>query len=164
MTIVIKVGDRVAVEYEGRFEDGSVFDSSTHEGHSHPLIFTVGKHEVIPGFEQCVVGLKQGDSKEITIAPKDAYGEHDARLMRSIPKGELKLPRNQEPTAGMSLMTYTPEGQPIQIFVREVTKDTAVLDLNHPLAGKMLVFTLTIIGINETIKPEHEHRHEYLTE
>lgn len=155
----IKEGDRVAVDYEGRFEDGKIFDSSQHEGHSHPLIFTVGKHEVIPGFERGVVGLVQGNSKKITIAPKDAYGEHDSRLMRSIPKGEIKLPRNQEPVAGMALMTYTPEGQPIQIFVKEVTKDAVVLDLNHPLAGKTLIFNISVVGVNETIKPEHEHSH-----
>lgn len=156
----IKQGDKIAVSYEGRFEDGVVFDSSTHGDHFHPLIFTVGQHQVIPGFENGVIGLAEGETKEIAVLPKEGYGERDDRLMQAVPKAELKLPRNQEPKAGMALMTYTPEGQPVQIFIKEVTKDSVVLDLNHPLAGKTLIFKVTVLGINETIKPEHEnHSH-----
>lgn len=156
---MIKTGDRVAVDYEGRFEDGTVFDSSHHEGHSHPLVFTVDKHEVIPGFEQAVMGLEQGNEKEFTILPKEAYGEHDARLVREVPRSEIKLPRNQEPHAGMMLMTYGPDGQPVQIVISHVTSETVTLDLNHPLAGKTLIFKIKVIGINETIPATSDHAH-----
>ncbi|MEK6858648.1 MAG: peptidylprolyl isomerase [Nanoarchaeota archaeon] len=159
--MTIKEGDRVAVNYEGRFEDGVVFDSSTHGDHSHPLVFTVGQHEVIPGFEQAVVGMNENERKEITILAKEAYGERDERLMRAVPRSEIKLPQGQEPAAGMALMTHTPDGQPIQIFIRDVTSETITLDLNHPLAGKTLLFTITVVGVNESIKKDsaHEHRH-----
>lgn len=156
--MTIREGDKVAVDYEGRFEDGTVFDGSAHGTHSHPLVFTVGQHQVIRGFEGGVIGMNEGESKTVTLTPKDAYGERDERLMRTMPRTELKLPNNQEIKEGMALMTYTPEGQPIQIFVKEVTKENVVLDLNHPLAGKTLVFDVTILGINETIKPEHERQ------
>ena len=156
---MIKNGDKVAVNYEGRFEDGTIFDSSTHGDHSHPLVFTVGEHQVIPGFEQAIVGMNENESKEITILAKDAYGERDDRLMRAVPRTEIKLPQGQEPAAGMALMTYTPEGQPIQIFIREVTKETITLDLNHPLAGKTLLFKLTVVGVNDSIRSEDEHPH-----
>lgn len=156
---MIKNGDKVAVNYEGRFEDGTIFDSSTHGDHSHPLVFTVGEHQVIPGFEQAIVGMNENESKEITILAKDAYGERDDRLMRAVPRTEIKLPQGQEPAAGMALMTYTPDGQPIQIFIREVTKETITLDLNHPLAGKTLLFKLTVVGVNDSIKSEDEHPH-----
>lgn len=157
--MTIKHGDRVAIDYEGRFEDGTVFDSSSHGDHSHALIFTVGAHEVIAGFENGVIGLAQGEEKEITIVPADAYGERDDRLVRDVPKDEIKLPRNQEPKAGMALMTYTPEGQPIQIFVKDVTKDSIVLDLNHPLAGKTLIFKIKVVSINDTIKEDSYQHH-----
>lgn len=159
--MTIKNGDKIAVTYEGRFEDGVVFDSSTHGDHSHPLVFIVGQHQVIPGFEQSVIGLKEGESKEFTVLPKDAYGERDDRLMRTMPKAEINLPNNQEIKEGMALMTYTPDGHPLQIFVSKVSADSVTLDLNHPLAGKTLIFKITVIGINDTIKPEHEHSHAH---
>ncbi len=156
----IKQGDKVALTYEGRFEDGTVFDSSTHGDHTHPIIFTVGEHQVIGGFEENVIGLVEGAEKEFTILPKDAYGEYDERMVRAVPKGEITMPRNQQPQKGMTLMTYTPEGQPIQIFVKDVTQDEIILDLNHPLAGKTLIFKIKVVGINDTVKePEHEHSH-----
>ena len=153
----IKEGDTVAIDYEGRFEDGTVFDSSHRDGHSHPLIFIVGKHEVISGFERGVVGLCEGDEKKITIAPADAYGMPNDRLVRAMPRSEITLPNGQEPRAGMTLVTYTPEGHPVHIIIKEVTKEQLVLDMNHPLAGKTLVFTMRVAGINESVKTLPSH-------
>lgn len=155
---MIKKNDKVAVEYEGRFEDGEVFDTSQHEGHSHPLVFVAGAGEVIPGFDNAVIGMKLGEEKEVTIQPKEAYGEYDARLTQEVPKTEFKLPRNQQPHVGMTLMMQSPHGDTIPVYVAAVGKDLVTLDLNHPLAGKTLIFKLKVVGINETVKEEaHAH-------
>lgn len=158
MSHIVKKGDRVAVEYTGSFPDGEVFDSSNHGDHSHPLIFVVGDKEVIAGFDNGVIGLKQGEEKELTIPPAEAYGEFDARLKQEVPKDIFNLPRNQQPQVGMQLMMSSPDGQRIPARVDAVGKESVTLDFNHPLAGKTLIFKIKIVGINDTVKePEHHH-------
>lgn len=78
--MAIKKGDKISVEYEGRLEDGQVFDSSQQGEHSHPLEFEVGAGKIIKGFDQAVIGMKKGEEKEITIESKDAYGEVNPQL------------------------------------------------------------------------------------
>lgn len=155
--MAIKKGDKVSIDYEGRFESGEVFDSSQHGDHSHPLIFVVGSGQVIQGFEDAVIGMNEGEEKETTIAPKDAYGEYDARLKQEVPKSEFNLPRNQQPSVGMTLMMQSPEGYRVPVYITAVNKETVTIDLNHPLAGKTLIFKLKVVGINETIKETPEH-------
>ena len=156
--ILIKKGDKVSVEYEGRFEDGEVFDSSNHGGHSHPLIFVAGEGQVIPGFDNAVLGMHEGQKKEVTIRPEDAYGMPDAKLKQEVPLSAFALPRNQQPQVGMQLMMGAPDGQRISAQVVAVGKESVTLDFNHPLAGKTLLFTLTISGINDSVK-EQKHDH-----
>ena len=153
----IKKDDKVAIEYEGRFDNGEVFDTSQHEGHSHPLIFTVGSGQVIEGFDQAVIGMKQGEEKEATIAPKEAYGEYDERLKQDVPKSEFKLPRNQQPQVGMTMMMQSPQGYRVPVYVTAVEGNTVTIDLNHPLAGKTLIFKFKVVGINDTVKEDHVH-------
>lgn len=155
---MIKQGDKVAVNYEGRFEDGEVFDSSTHGEHSHPLVFTVGSNQVIKGFDEAVKGMKEGESKEFTIPPQEAYGEYQATLQQDVPREGIQLPGNKEPAVGMTLVMRTPEGFEMPVSITKVTESHITFDLNHPLAGKTLIFKITIVGINDSIKPDtHQH-------
>ena len=156
--IAVKKGDKVSVEYEGKFENGEVFDSSNHGEHSHPLIFVAGEGQVIPGFDNAVLGMHEGQKKEVKIKPEDAYGMPDAKLKQEVPLSAFALPRNQQPEVGMQLMMSAPGGERISVIVAAVGKETVTLDFNHPLAGKTLIFTLTLAGINETIK-EQKHDH-----
>ena len=71
----VKIGDIIKVEYTGRLQDGTVFDSS--EKHKEPLEFTVGEGKIIEGFENAVVGMEIGQEKEIIIAPEKGYGLHE---------------------------------------------------------------------------------------
>jgi len=143
---MIVKGNKVSLEYEGRLESGEIFDSSKHGDHSHPLEFTVGEGQVIRGFDAAVLGMKKDEEKEFTINPADAYGEHDERLKQEIPKSAL--PKEQEPEKGMVLIVQTPQGgMPVKIL--EVKKDAVVLDLNHPLAGKKLIFKIKILEISK---------------
>lgn len=141
---VISKGSKISVDYEGRFESGEIFDSSKHGDHSHPLDFEVGSGQVIPGFEKAVMGMHLGEEKEFVIEPSEAYGELNEELKKEIPRNSL--PPEQEPKAGMTLIVSTPQGQfPVKIV--DVKGDKIVIDLNHPLAGKKLIFKIKILSI-----------------
>jgi len=141
----VKKGSKLKVEYEGKFEDGEVFDSSSHGDHSHPLEFEVGAGNVIKGFDDAVLGMKKGEEKEFTLEPDEAYGQPNPELKQDIPRDVL--PKDQKPEAGMILMMTTPEGHQMPAKILEVTEDKITLDLNHPLAGRKLIFKIKILDI-----------------
>jgi len=141
---MIEKGDLIKVEYEGRFEDGTVFDSSTHGDHSHPLEFPAGEGMVIPGFDNAVLGMKNGEEKEFEILPEEGYGEKREEFIREIPRSAL--PPEPQPEIGMGLMMHTPQGD-LPGTIIEVNTNSVVLDLNHPLAGKKLIFKIKIVEI-----------------
>jgi len=140
--MAIKKGDKIKVDYEGTFDDGTVFDSSTHGDHSHPLEFEVGAGMVIPGFDAAVMGMEKGEEKEFVVEAKDAYGEYKEELIREIPRD--KLPQDERVKEGVMLMMGTPEGQQFPVVVKELKEDKAKIDFNHPLAGKRLHFKIKI--------------------
>jgi len=142
----IKAGDKVSLDYEGKLESGEVFDSSKHGDHSHPLEFEVGANMVIPGFEKGVMGLKEGDEKEIVINPEDAYGSHNPEMIQKVPKSAFQT--GQEPKVGMVLVLTAPDGRQFPVRITGVEKDTISLDMNHPLAGKKLFFKIKILKVN----------------
>lgn len=146
MVMAVKKGDKVSVEYEGKFETGEVFDSSSHGDHSHPLEFQVGSGQVIKGFDDAVTGMNLNQEKEIKIAPEEAYGVQDPNLMREVPRNVL--PQDQKPQEDMTLVMKTKDGQQLQARIAKVTKDTVTLDMNHPLAGKTLIFKIKLVKIN----------------
>ncbi len=144
--MTIKKDDQVSLDYEGKFEDGTVFDSSTHGDHSHPLEFKVGAGQVIPGFDSAVIGMKENEEKEFTIEPEDAYGQHNPELKKEMPR-EI-FPKDQKIEPGITLIMQSPEGQQIPLNVLAINDKTVTLDLNHPLAGKKLFFKIKIIKVN----------------
>jgi peptidylprolyl isomerase len=131
-------GDTVKVNYTGRLEDGTIFDSS--EGHE-PLQFTIGDGRMMQGFDQGVRGMAVGETKTITLTPDQAYGEHsDDRIIR-VDKSQF--PPDMELTEGMQLQS--PTGMPVKVLA--VDADSVTIDLNHPLAGKTLKFEVTLVEI-----------------
>ncbi len=150
-----KEGDYVTVEYEGRLEDGTIFDSSDHGGHTHPIKFTVGSHEVIPGFEKNVIGMDIEDEREFSIAPEDAYGPHREELVREFPRSQMPQ-MDKEPEVGMVLGLMSPDGHQFHATIKEVTPETIKLDLNHPLAGKRLIFKIRLTDIKDKNDMEAE--------
>ena len=141
----ITKGKKVSLDYEGRLEDGVVFDSSKHGDHSHPLEFEVGSGRVIKGFDDAVIGMKAGEEKEFTIKKEEAYGEYRAELKQEIPRSAL--PEGPEPKAGMALIMQSPDGQQMPVKIVEVKAESLVLDMNHPLAGKNLIFKIKILKV-----------------
>lgn len=142
----VKNGDSVKVHYTGMLDDGTVFDSS--EGRE-PLTFTVGSGQTIKGFNDAVIGMKEGEEKKIHIPAADAYGEKNPQLLRKIAKN--LLPADREPQIGMVLGLVRADGMQTEARIVEVHAEDITIDLNHPLAGKDLTFTVKIVAI-ETAK------------
>jgi peptidylprolyl isomerase len=143
--MTVKSGDKVKVDYTGTLDDGKVFDSSTHGDHSHPLEFEVGAKQVIPGFENALIGMKVGEEKTVRLESKDAYGEPQAELVKTLPR--KILPADMEPKEGMMIGLGTPDGHQFPATITEVGADTINVDMNHPLAGKALNFKLKLVEI-----------------
>lgn len=122
--------------------DGSVVDST--EG-KPPLHYIHGRNQLIPGLERQLAGMRVGESKDVTIAPEDGYGAVDPNAFLEIPKEQL--PTEVPPTVGMVLRGVNPDGQTFQATIAEMKETTAVLNLNHPLAGKTLAFNVKVVAI-----------------
>ena len=138
----VKSGDTVKVHYTGRLNDGNVFDTSTNRG---PLEFTVGQHQVVPGFEQAVVGMGLGESKTSLIPADQAYGERDDRLIVHMDKS--RLPQDLGLEVDDRLQVRRPDGQIMNVTVTEITDSNVVLDGNHFLAGQDLTFDIELVEI-----------------
>lgn len=138
-----KANDKVKVHYKGTLSSGEVFDSS--EGRE-PLEFTLGSGQVIPGFDNGIIGMQVEESKTINIPCAEAYGEVVEELKQEVPKAQL--PPEIKPEVGLQLMSNTPDGQQIPLVISEVKEDVIVVDANHPLAGKDLTFEVTLVSIN----------------
>ncbi len=143
--MIAKNGSIVSVDYEGTFENGEIFDSSSHGDHSHPLTFTIGGKEVIEGFEKAAIGMKVGEEKKFEVEAIDAYGLPDEDLLREVPRNTL--PASPEPTPGMTFAINAPDGKQIPVSIAEVKGEIIVLDFNHPLAGRKLFFKIKILEI-----------------
>lgn len=138
-----KKGDNVKVHYKGTLTTGEQFDSS--EG-KEPLSFTVGAGQMIKGFDDAIPGMSIGEKKTINIAPVDAYGEKNADAIVEFPKSNI--PEDIKLKPGMKLQLQNQAGQPIPVVVTEVKDEVVVLDANHELAGKELVFDIELVEIS----------------
>lgn len=141
--MVIKLGNKVKVEYEGRFTDGEVFDSTERHG-GEPLEFVVGSGMLVPGFEKAVEGMAQGDEKEVTLKPEEAYGEVNPQYIQKLPKDKFPA----EAKEGMMIGIPTPMGQ-IPATIKSIGEDFVELDMNHPLAGKTLIFKIKVVSFED---------------
>lgn len=138
----IKNGDTVSVNYTGKLEDGSIFDTSLQEGRE-PLTATLGQGQLIKGFENGLIGMSLGESKTVEIEPSDAYGEYDPAMVQEVSKTQVPM----EVKVGDMLQGMSPMG-PVNVKVTEIKEETLILDMNHPLAGKKLIFNLEVLSIN----------------
>jgi len=137
-----KNGDIVEVDYTGTLENGTVFDTS--EGRE-PLKFTLGQGQMIPGFEQAVLGMKIGESKTVTIPADEAYGPYRDDMVQVINREELTNIPN--PEVGQQLYGSQPGGGTITGTITNVTDTTVTVDFNHRLAGKDLTFEIELVSI-----------------
>lgn len=135
-------GDFVAVHYTGTLEDGTKFDSSLDRG--EPLTFTVGAGQMIKGFDTAVHGMKVGDTKTVTLPPEEAYGPRDENAVTQFAISEFG---DEVPAVGDQVPLQSAAGQYFFSTVLDVTDEYVVLDLNHELAGKTLIFEIEMMSI-----------------
>jgi peptidylprolyl isomerase len=137
-----KNGDNVRVHYTGKLDDGTVFDSSRSRD---PLQFVIGENQVIPRFEQEIVGMNQGDTKSFDIPSDQAYGPHRKEMVMEV--GREHLPPDMKPEIGQRLQLSQQDAEPFIVTVTKVNKSGVTLDANHPLAGKDLSFDVELVEI-----------------
>jgi FKBP-type peptidyl-prolyl cis-trans isomerase SlpA len=138
----VKANDTVKVHYKGTLEDGQVFDESAGRD---PLQFTIGEGQLIPGFENAVLGMAIDDVKTVTIPSGEAYGPVKDELMQEISKEYL--PEDLDVEVGMQLVSKQENGAELVVNVSEIKDETIIIDANHPLAGKDLTFEIQLVEI-----------------
>jgi peptidylprolyl isomerase len=136
---VVKKGDTVRIHYKGKLEDGTVFDST--EGGAS-LEFTVGKGEFLSGLENGVIGMETGTSKTLFIPAEEGYGLH--KKDRVFEYDRKKLPEGFQPVEGQQMQMYRADGLPVSVTLVGVSESTVTMDCNHQLAGKNLIFDITL--------------------
>ena len=135
-------GNTVKIHYTGKYEDGTVFDSSRERD---PLEFTIGEGKTIEGLEESAVGMEPGDTKEITLAPDKAFGDRDEDMVQAVERAQI--PAEVELEVGMPLQVQSPAGETYMVRVVAMDDDSVTLDGNHPLAGLTLNFEIEMVEV-----------------
>lgn len=145
----MKVADKlfVAIDYQLSLDSGEEVDKSA-EG--KPLEFVVGTGRIIPGLENALMGIEEGESLKVSLEPENAYGLIDDSLFQEIPRE--RFPAEADLEAGMTFQAMGPRG-PMMLTVQGVEGDVVKVDLNHPMAGKKLHFDIRIAEVREA-RPE----------
>lgn len=137
-------GDSVKVHYTGRLSDGTVFDKSPED---RPLLFIIGRKEVIEGFDEAVEGMCQGESKTAQISSEKAYGASKPELIEQIDRSAID--ESVDLQVGGQLQITKQDDSVFCVMVRELTADKVTLDANHPLAGKDLIFDINLLEVKK---------------
>ncbi len=143
--LVVADGITVTLEYTVTLPDQSVADSNVG---LEPISFVQGANQILPGLEKGLAGLKAGQKKQVHVSAAEGFGAYD-------PKARAKVEKSQVPeNVKAGTMLRAPDGRPIKVL--EVTEDSVILDLNHPLAGKDLVFDVHILKLEKQPKAAKE--------
>ena len=134
----------VTLHYHLTNTEGQVIESSRG---SEPLTYLHGTGTILSSLEHALTGLEVGATKTVEVAPADAYGEHDATKVETLPRGAFERVHNLE--VGMLLQAQDPQGQTFTVRVMDIREDTVVIDANHPLAGETLTFEIEVLDIRD---------------
>lgn len=137
----IKAGSLVSLEYTLSDDKGKVIESNKGKG---PLKYTHGKGQIIPGLEKELAGMKAGQQKKVRVKPEEGYGPVDPRAFKEFPRDEIPADGLK---VGAQLFAQNPQGQSMPVRVREIKEKTVIIDFNHPLAGKILLFDVKVLTI-----------------
>jgi len=140
--MVVKHGDTVLVNYTGTLKDGSVFDTNETDN-KEALEFTVGKSQIIKGFDNALIGMQVGEVKNINLMPEEAYGNRNDELIQKVPTEQIP----KDAVVNSLLRVQTQDGKAMNAIIIEKKDDITILDLNHPLAGLELNFKITLLEI-----------------
>ena len=139
----------VGIEYEVK-EAGTTQVVDTNKG-AEPLEFIIGKGQIIPGLENALVGMAKGESGDIMVAAADAYGDVNPEAMQTLPIDQFA---GVDLVEGMTLYGQGEDGQSVQVIVRSFDDKEVNVDFNHPLAGKDLMFSVTVLSAREATADE----------
>ena len=145
--MAINANEIVSIEYEVKDGD-KVVDSNVGGA---PLVFMFGKGQIIPGLENGIVNMAIGEKGDILVNPADAYGEYNAEATQEVPSDQFA---GIDLELGMTLYGQGEDGGTVQVTVKEIAAETIIIDFNHPLAGKSLMFSVTINNIREASAEE----------
>jgi FKBP-type peptidyl-prolyl cis-trans isomerase SlyD len=143
----VEKGSSVKIEYTLKDDQGVVIDTNSGKD---ALAFTQGAHQIIPGLDNALLGMKVGDSKKVTVKPEDAYGAVDPKAEAEVPKASLP---EGAAVVGTRLLARGQDGHPRPVTVKAVKDTTVLLDLNHPLAGKTLFFEIKVVSVEPPVAP-----------
>ncbi|SFV66033.1 FKBP-type peptidyl-prolyl cis-trans isomerase SlyD [hydrothermal vent metagenome] len=146
--MAIQENQVVSIEYEVRDGD-KVVDSNM--GSGKPLVFMYGKGQIIPGLENGIKNMNIGDKADILVKPEDAYGEYNPDATQEVPKEQFA---GIDLAEGMTLYGQGEDGGTVQVVVKEIKDDSVIIDFNHPLAGKELMFTVAINNVRDASADE----------
>lgn len=135
-----KNGNVVKVHYTGKLEDGRVFVTSLNRD---PLQFQIGDDQLIPGFEQAIIGMKVGESKTAKVPPEKAFGTYHQEKVHVIDRGQFPA----EVEIGQKYQFGQGENEPTVVMVTEITEESVKVDGNHPLAGQNLIFDIQLLAV-----------------
>ena len=145
--MAIEANQIVSIEYEVR--DGqNVVDSNIGGA---PLVFMFGKGQIIPGLESGIVNMQIGEKSDVLVKAADAYGDYNEDAQQEVPREQFA---GIDLNVGMTLYGQGEDGGTVQVIVKEVKDDNVIIDFNHPLAGKDLMFTVTISNIRDASAAE----------
>jgi FKBP-type peptidyl-prolyl cis-trans isomerase SlyD len=137
-------------------ETGEVIEDSKEHGEPAKVLF--GRNLLLEGLEKGMMGMEEGERRTIEVKPEEGYGEVDPELIQKVPReyfGDIKLER------GMNLRAQTPDGQIIDLRVVDFDDQSVIVDLNHPLAGKTLIFEVEVLKVRDATPDELEHGHAH---
>jgi len=144
---VVKDGLMISLEYTLKSPDGKVLETSKGR---EPLKYIHGQKRMIPGLEKELTGMRVGDEKNVTVKPEDGYGKINPNAVQEVPKE--KIPENAL-KVGAVLAARSPEGMVVPMTVKQIKDKTVVMDMNHPMAGKTLVFDVKVVDIQPPPPP-----------
>jgi FKBP-type peptidyl-prolyl cis-trans isomerase SlyD len=144
----------VTIDYTLTDDDGTVLDSSSG---SEPLAYIHGQGNIIPGLEEALEGLSEGDAVDVTVLPEKGYGERSEDLLQVVPRDRFET--DDEIEVGMMFHTPSSDGGMRVVRVVEVSPEQVTIDGNHPLAGVTLNFSVRIAGVREATAEELDHGH-----
>jgi FKBP-type peptidyl-prolyl cis-trans isomerase SlyD len=145
---VVEDGAVISLQYTLSGEDGKTIESNKGR---EPLKYTQGVKQIIPGLEKALVGMKVGEEKRVEIKPEEGYGPINEHAIQEFPKE--KIPQEMQ-KVGVQLMLKGPQGQALPVRVKEIKEKTVLMDMNHPMAGKTLVFDIKILDIQAAAAPQ----------
>jgi FKBP-type peptidyl-prolyl cis-trans isomerase SlyD len=155
--MMVSAGEEITIEYTLKLEDKTTVDSNVG---AEPLKYIQGEHQIIPGLETALEGLKVGDKKNVKVKPEDGYGVVDPNAFQEVEKSRVPP---EALVVGTPLEGRDPSGRPLHAIVHEIKELTVVLDTNHPLAGKTLFFEVKILDIQQAqaqTQPESQPKPE----